>query len=98
MINKTDIVILAAGKSSRFWPLSEDSHKSMTPLLGKPILEYMLLELKKAGVLKVILVVSEPGKKYFETRKRLGISIDYIIQKEPLGQANAILAAKDKIA
>jgi len=34
-------VILAAGESTRFWPLNE-KHKSLTRILGKPIIWYTL--------------------------------------------------------
>lgn len=101
MIGETTVVILAAGKSSRLWPLSAQTQKSTLFLLGKPILESTLSNLKKAGIARVILVISKDRKelikKYFKDGKRLGISINYAIQKEPRGQANAILAAKDKI-
>jgi len=42
----TQAVILAAGESSRFWPLSADKHKSMVEIMGKPILQYTLESLR----------------------------------------------------
>jgi len=53
-------VILAAGKSSRFYPYSNLPHKSCFKVLGKTILEHTLLSIKKAGINDVIIVVG-PG-------------------------------------
>ena len=49
-------VILAAGQSSRFKPLSENRHKGLIHILGKPILQHTVEELRKAGVDDIIVV------------------------------------------
>ena len=43
-------LILAAGKGTRMWPLSENTHKPLLPLGGLPIIERQIQELKKVGV------------------------------------------------
>jgi len=42
-------VILAAGQSSRFKPLSDNRHKGLTEVLGKPIIEHTIEELGNNG-------------------------------------------------
>lgn len=89
-------VILAAGQSSRFYPFTDLPHKSYVPLLGKKIIEHTLLELKKVGVDEAIVIVKGEKEKLDES-KDLGIKINYIFQKEPLGMGDALLQAKDLI-
>jgi bifunctional UDP-N-acetylglucosamine pyrophosphorylase/glucosamine-1-phosphate N-acetyltransferase len=91
------IVILAAGKSSRFLPLADKDIKDMLPIMGKPILEDVILSVKKAGLKEIILVVSPTSKvkNYFGSGQKWGVNIKYVEQKQPLGQANAILLARN---
>jgi len=95
------VIILAAGASSRFWPLSNKKHKTMFSLMGRPILDYVLRDLARAGIKKTILVLSPRDEKqikpYFKKGEKLGLSIEYALQRKALGQANAILSAKNKI-
>jgi NDP-sugar pyrophosphorylase family protein len=84
-------VILAAGESSRFKPLSDNRHKGLTQVLGKPIIEHTIEELRSAGVEEVI-IVQGPGK---EIERELGAAADhYVIQKEPKGMGNALRQAE----
>lgn len=92
-------VVLAAGKSSRFYPLSNNMHKSMIRLCGKPILEYTLTGLRNSGIKEVILIVDAKGiiPSYFGDGKRFEISITYVVQPKPLGSGNGLLLAKKYI-
>jgi bifunctional UDP-N-acetylglucosamine pyrophosphorylase/glucosamine-1-phosphate N-acetyltransferase len=89
-------VILAAGKSSRFYPFTDLEHKSYVPLLGKKIIEHTLSELKKTGVDEVIIVIKGEKEKLSDDNS-LGIKIKYVVQEEPLGMGNALLKAKGLI-
>jgi bifunctional UDP-N-acetylglucosamine pyrophosphorylase/glucosamine-1-phosphate N-acetyltransferase len=91
------VVILAAGKSSRMWPLAQHKNKCMYEFLGKPFLYYTLMELKKLNIKDLIIVVSPKDKSikdYFGNGKMLGLSIEYVTQEKPLGTGNALLCAK----
>lgn len=92
-------IILAAGRSSRFYPFSNGMHKAMISLLGKPILAHTIEGLKKAGITKIVLIVGNDGaiSKYFGNGKRFGVDIDYVVQKEPLGMGDALLKARKHI-
>ena len=48
-------VILAAGESSRFWPLNQ-KHKSLLKIMGKPIIWHTLNGLKKSGIKETIII------------------------------------------
>jgi len=88
-------VILAAGQSSRFWPLNQ-RHKSLLKIMGRPLIFYTIESLKEAGI-KDIIIVQGPEKDIEQNLKNydLGIDIKYVIQEEPKGMGNAIFRARD---
>jgi len=49
-------VVLAAGKGVRLWPLTENRSKHMIPIAGRPILEHLILAIKKSGIRSFALV------------------------------------------
>lgn len=86
-------LILAAGQGKRLEPLTKTQPKVMLPLVGKPLLEHILIEVKKAGIEQVTIItgyLEEEIKKYFGDGKSLGMKIEYITQKERLGTAHAV--------
>lgn len=88
-------VILAAGESSRFWPLNQ-KHKTLIKIMGRPLIWYTIESLKKAGI-KDIIIVQGP-KKEIETELQnynLGIKIQYVIQPESKGMGNALFQTRD---
>src|SRR3989344_7371489 len=98
-MNNITAIILAAGESSRFYPFN-NIHKSMVKILGKPILEHTIIGLKKEGIKEIIIVIggsSTTIKDYFGDGGKFGVSIDYVVQKKPLGMGNALLLAEKKI-
>jgi len=92
-------VIIAAGESTRFWPLANGTHKSQTFLLGKPLIYWTLKGLAESGILDVVVVHGKDSlmKEMLERENDLGIHISYVVQEKPLGTGNALFAAKDLI-
>lgn len=92
-------VILAAGRSSRFFPFATDSHKSEIKILGKTIIEHTVLSIKKAGIAEIIIVTSKESKikDILGSGKELGVNIEYATQDAPIGGGNGLLSAKDLI-
>jgi len=88
-------VILAAGESSRFWPLNQ-RHKCLLKIMGKPLIWYTIESLKKAGV-KDIIIVQGPQKEVEEGLKEYQLDIKYVIQPEPKGMGDAILKVEGLI-
>ena len=89
-------VVLAAGKSSRMWPLSQHRQKSMYRFLGRPLLEHTLSGLAKAGIKDVVLVISPEDRditERFGSGKRLDLRIRYVEQPRPAGMGDAIIRA-----
>ncbi|MFC1916269.1 bifunctional sugar-1-phosphate nucleotidylyltransferase/acetyltransferase [Chloroflexota bacterium] len=86
-------IILAAGEGSRMRPLSYARPKVMLPIANKPILEHLLIEASKAGILEFILVVGyrdEQVRDYFGNGEKWGVNIVYSNQRKQLGTADAL--------
>ncbi|MCD6414181.1 MAG: NTP transferase domain-containing protein [Candidatus Diapherotrites archaeon] len=79
-------VILAAGASSRFYPFSEESHKAMFRVMGKPLIDYTLESLSRAGVEEVIIVLS-PGQ---NLDIKTELKLRFVVQEKPEGMGDAL--------
>jgi len=88
-------VILAAGESSRFWPLNQ-KHKSLLKIMGKPLIWHTIEGLKWVGINDLV-IIQGPKKDTEEELKNynLGLNTHYVIQETPKGMGDAILQAKD---
>ena len=95
-------MILAAGKGTRVRPLTNEMPKPMIPIIGKPVMEYLIEELARHGFDEIMINVSHLPEKiesYFGNGERLGVEIGYSfeghiedgeIQSEALGSAGGI--------
>lgn len=82
-------VILAAGESSRFWPLNS-KHKSLLKIMGRSLIGHTVENLKKASV-KDIIIVKSPKENLEE---ELGDIIRYVVQSKPKGMGDALWQVK----
>ena len=92
-------LILAAGKGTRMWPLSENTPKPLLPLGGLPIIEIQIQELKKVGVEDLYILIGYRMKEISDYLNGidLGINITYLVQEEQKGTGHAVNQAKGKI-
>lgn len=96
-------VVIAAGESKRFWPLSNGIHKSQFKLLGKPLIYWTLKGLAENNIKDVVVVVAKDSSIQEmleqENVRQLadGLNVSYVVQEEPLGTGNALRQAKDFI-
>jgi len=88
-------VILAAGESSRFWPLNYQ-HKSLLKIMGRPLIWYTLDSLREEGVKEVIIVedLQKEIEKGLRNHRFSGMRIKYVIQERPDGMGNALWQAE----
>jgi NDP-sugar pyrophosphorylase family protein len=86
-------VILAGGKGTRLAPYTTVLPKPLIPIGDLPILEIMLRQLKTYGFTDVVLCVgylSHLLEAYFGDGSKLGLSITYSREQEPLGTAGPL--------
>ncbi len=93
-----EVIILAGGLGTRLRSAIGEVPKPMAPVDGKPFLHYQLLWLESYGVDKVVLSIGYKAEMITDHfgQKFNGISIEYAIEKEPLGTGGAILYAMRK--
>ncbi|MYN42829.1 NTP transferase domain-containing protein [Duganella sp. FT109W] len=73
-------MILAAGKGTRVRPLTYDLPKPMIPILGKPVMAYIIEHLAKYGINEIMVNVSylhEKIEDYFGEGDQYGVQIGY---------------------
>jgi len=73
-------MILAAGKGTRVRPLTYDLPKPMIPILGKPVMAYLVEHLAKYGVTEIMVNVSylhDKIEEYFGEGHQFGVQIGY---------------------
>lgn len=89
-------VILAGGYATRLRPLSLTKPKALFPILGKPILEYILDGLDRAEIDNVYIslrVMADKILNYLSSRQKKVIPV---VEKEPLGDAGALKFVSQK--
>lgn len=85
-------LVLAAGYGERLRPLTDDRPKPMISIGGKPILQYNIELLARAGVRDVIVNLHhrpDAIRNYFKDGAAFGVSIAYEYEPELLGTAGA---------
>ncbi|GAA5171244.1 NDP-sugar synthase [Viridibacterium curvum] len=100
-------MILAAGQGTRVRPLTKDIPKPMIPILGKPVMEYLIEHLARHGVKQIMVNVAFMHRKieeYFGDGHRWGVEIGYSYEgvcehgdmlPKPIGSAGGMKHIQD---
>lgn len=91
---------MAGGLGKRLRPYTENCPKPMLPVGGKPMLEILLEQCIDSGFRKFYISVNYLKDQiidYFGDGNAWGVSIDYLLENEPLGTAGSLQLIPDKL-
>jgi MurNAc alpha-1-phosphate uridylyltransferase len=97
-------LILAAGRGERMRPLTDTTPKPLLPVRGRPLIEWHLLALARAGVRRVVINIAWLEDQFpaaLGDGQRYGLSIDYSFEGRDHGgaleTAGAIAKAREQL-
>lgn len=94
----TRAVLPLAGYGTKLYPMTRFMPKEMLPVGKKPMLEYAIEELNRAGINKILFIIrtgKEAIREYFGDGSNWKVKIDYIYKESRGGPAESILKGKD---
>lgn len=92
--------IIAGGEGTRLRPYTYSMPKPMMALGGKPILAYVIENLRRSGFDDIVITVGyrhEQIMDFFGDGTKFGVKISYSVEKEKLNTAGSIIQYKGKL-
>ena len=93
-------VVMAGGEGSRLRPLTSNMPKPLVPVGGRPIMEHILLHLRRHQLRDVVATVQYLGasiRNYFGDGSDQGVALSYSVEDSPLGTAGSVMLARPQL-
>ncbi|WP_171171535.1 glucose-1-phosphate thymidylyltransferase [Streptomyces sp. I05A-00742] len=94
-------LVLSGGSGTRLRPFSHSMPKQLMPIANKPVLEYVLDNIRATGVHEIGIITGERGDQIAAALgdgSRLGLDLTYLHQDAPKGLAHAVTTARRYLA
>ena len=97
---KSNVIILAGGFGTRLSKVYGDIPKPMVPISNKPMIEHQIIQCKKYGFDKILILGHYKSDKIIDflgNGSKYGLKIKYLIEKSPLGTGGALLNSLNQL-